>query len=67
MRESNRRAVLGRRGRFRTVLDALADMVPTVVEGGIVPGKAPGEAPAVVGQILLVRQSGKQAFLPPVH
>ena len=79
VRELNRRAVLGWRARFRGVfdgiaalypprdevdLDALADMVSTVVEGGIVMGKALGEPQMVVGQILLFRQFVKQTFQP---
>lgn len=79
VRELNRRAVLGWRARFRGVfdaiaavypprepvdLDALADMVSTVVEGGIVMGKALGEPHMVVHQILLFRQFVKQAFQP---
>ena len=82
VRELNRRAVLGWRARFRAMfeeiaalyppreevdLDALADMVSTVVEGGIVMGKALGEPHMVVGQILLLRQFIRRMFLPPVH
>lgn len=79
VRALNRRAVLGWRARFRAVfdeiaasyppreevdLDALADMVSTVVEGGIVMSKALGEPHMVVGQILLFRQFVKQLFQP---
>lgn len=79
VRELNRRAVLGWRARFRGVfdaiadvypprepvdLDALADMVSTVVEGGLVMGKALGEPHMVVGQLLLFRQFVKQTFQP---
>lgn len=82
VRDLNRRAVLGWRKRFRGMfdeiaavyppreevdLDALADMVSTVVEGGIVMGKALGEPHMVVGQILLLRQFIRRMFLPPVH
>ncbi len=42
-------------------------MVSTVVEGGIVMGKALGEPHMIVGQILLFRQFVKQAFQPPLH
>ncbi len=79
VRELNRRAVLGWRARFLDVfaaiadvypprepvdLGALADMVSTVVEGGIVMGKALGEPHMVVDQILLFRRFVKQAFQP---
>lgn len=79
VRDANRRAVLGWRARFRATLegiaavyppreavdlDALADMVNTVVEGGIVMSKALGEPHAVVGQILLLRTFVKRLFLP---
>ena len=82
VRDLNRRAVLGWRKRFRGMfdeiaavyppreevdLDALADMVSTVVEGGIGMGKALGEPHMVVGQILLLRQFIRRMFLPPVH
>mgnify|MGYP001145101412 CR=1 FL=1 len=82
VRALNRRAVLGWRGRFRAIfdeiaaayppreaidLDALADMISTVVEGGIVMGKALGEPHMIVGQILLLRQFVKQTFLPAVQ
>lgn len=82
VRDLNRRAVLGWRARFRAIfdeiaavyppreeidLDALADMVSTVVEGGIVMGKALGEPHMIVGQILLFRQFVKQVFQPPLH
>lgn len=48
-------------------LDALAEMVSNVVEGGIVLGRALSEPHMIVGQILLVRQFVKQTFLPPMH
>ena len=82
VRALNRRAVLGWRARFRAMLDeivaryppreeidldALSDMVSTVVEGGIVMGKALGEPHMIVGQILLFRQFLKQTFLPRPH
>ncbi len=82
VRDLNRRAVLGWRARFRAIfediavvyppreevdLDALADMVSTVVEGGIVMAKSLGEPHMIVGQILLLRQFVKQMFLPAPH
>lgn len=82
VRDLNRRAVLGWRARFRAMfdeiaalyppreevdLDALADMVSTVVEGGIVMGKALGEPHVIVGQILLLRQFLRQMFQPRLH
>lgn len=82
VRALNRRAVLGWRARFRAIfdeiaavyppreavdLDALADMVSTVVEGGIVMGKSLGEPHMIVGQILLLRQFIKQMFQPALH
>jgi len=82
VREANRRAVLGWRSRFRAKLDgiaaaypprepadldALADMVNTVVEGGLVMSKALGEPHAIVGQILLFRSFVKQLFQPARH
>lgn len=48
-------------------LDAVADMVSTVVEGGIVLGRELGEPNMIVMQILLLRQFVKQTFLPPMH
>ncbi len=82
VREMNRRAVLGWRARFRALfeeiaatypprepveMDALADMVNTVVEGGLVMSRALGEPQMIVGQILLLRTFVKQVFLPPPH
>lgn len=82
VRELNRRAVLGWRARFRAMfeeiaalyspreevdLDALADMVSTVVEGGIVMSKSLGEPHMIVGQILLLRQFLRQMFQPRLH
>jgi hypothetical protein len=48
-------------------LDALADMVSTVVEGGIVMSKSLGEPHMIVGQILLLRQFLRQMFQPRLH
>lgn len=82
VRELNRRAVLGWRARFRAMfdeiaalyppreevdLDALADMVSTVVEGGIVMSKSLGEPHMIVGQVLLLRQFLRQMFQPRLH
>ncbi len=82
VRALNRRAALGWRRRFRTIfddiiaiyrpreevdLDALADMVSTVVEGGIVMARSLGEPQMIVGQILLLRQFVKQTFQPALH
>jgi TetR/AcrR family transcriptional repressor of nem operon len=79
VRGANRRAVLGWRGRFRAMLDeiarrypprdevdldALADMVSAVVEGGIVLSKALGEPAALVGQVMLLRSYLKLLFQP---
>ena len=80
VRALNRRAVLGWRQRFRASfveiaehhpprepvdLDELADMVNTVVEGGIVMSKALDEPHMIVGQILLLRSYVRLLFTPP--
>jgi AcrR family transcriptional regulator len=79
VRSANRRAVLGWRKRFRAIfdeiaetypprepvdLDALSDMVSTVVEGGLVMNRALGEPKTVTGQIMLFRAFLKQMFQP---
>lgn len=79
VRALNRQAVLGWRARFRAVfdeialsypsaeevdLDALADMVSTVVEGGIVMGKALEEPHMIVGQVMLLRSYVRLLFQP---
>ncbi len=79
VRAANRRAILGWRARFRAALnevadrypprepvdlDVLADMINTVVEGGIVMSKALGEPHHIVGQILLMRNYIKLLFQP---
>lgn len=77
--EANRRAMLGWRSRFRAMfeetaarypmhddvdLDHLADMVSSVIEGGIVMARAVGE-PRVTGQqVLLLRSYVKLLFAP---
>jgi AcrR family transcriptional regulator len=77
--EANRRAVLGWRGRFRRIfaeitevyamrdkvdLDALADMVSAVIEGGIIMARAVGEPKITAEQILLLRSYLKLQFEP---
>lgn len=79
VREINRRAVLGWRARYRALfdrvaevypphddvdLDALSDMVSTVVEGGIVMGKALCEPHMIVGQVMLLRSYVRLLFAP---
>lgn len=79
VREANRRAVLGWRARFREIfeeilalypprepvdIDALSDMVNTVVEGGLVMNRALNDPRAVVGQLMLLRTFLKNLFLP---
>jgi AcrR family transcriptional regulator len=75
----NRQAVLAWRLRFRARLDAivarhpprepvdldaLSDMVNTVIEGGIVLSRALREPHMIVGQVLLMRQYLKLLFQP---
>lgn len=77
VRELNRRIVLGWRVRFRTLLDeiyehyeprddvdpdALADMVSTVIEGGLVLGRATGERAVLPNQLMLLRSYIKLLF-----
>ena len=79
VREINRRAVLGWRKRYRAIfdeiaktypprddvdLDALADFVSTVAEGGVVMGKALHEPQMVAGQVMLLRSYIKLLFEP---
>lgn len=79
VRATNRRAVLAWRERMRAHLDAVAahypphepvdleavaDFVNTVLEGGIVAARALGEPHMIVGQILLARQYVKLLFAP---
>ncbi|QFT96052.1 Transcriptional regulator AcuR [Roseovarius sp. THAF8] len=79
VRDANRRAVLGWRRRFREMFDeiakvyppqeevdlnALADFVSTVVEGGIVIAKSLGEPKMTAGQVMLLRQYIRLLFLP---
>ena len=82
VREANKRAVLGWRRRFREMfedvaelypprepvdLDALADMVSAVVEGGIVMARALGEPKATSDQVMLLRSYVKMLFSPSVQ
>ena len=82
VREANRRAVLGWRGRFRAIfdeipeiypmndavnLDHLSDMVSSVIEGGIVMSRAVGEPLITAQQILLLRSYVKLLFAPKVQ
>ena len=79
VREANRKAVLGWRARFKTMLqevadiypphdevdmDALADMVSAVTEGGIVMSRGLGEPSITSQQILLLRSYFKLLFTP---
>lgn len=79
VREANRRAVLGWRKRFRRLindvadayvlrddvaLDDLADMVSTVVEGGVVMARALDEPGVTSRQILMLRSYIKLLFSP---
>lgn len=79
IREKNRITVLSWRSRFKDTLleiaeiypanepidlDDLADMVSTVVEGGIVMSKALQEPAILARQILLLRSYIKMLFLP---
>jgi TetR/AcrR family transcriptional repressor of nem operon len=79
VREANRRAVLGWRRRFRAMFDDiaevypvnddvdlthLADMVSSVIEGGLVMSRAVGEPLITAQQILLLRSYVKLLFSP---
>jgi AcrR family transcriptional regulator len=79
VREANRRAVLGWRRRFRALfdevvkiypmnddvdLDHLADMVSSVIEGGLVMSRAVGEPQITAQQIMLLRSYMKLLFSP---
>jgi TetR/AcrR family transcriptional repressor of nem operon len=79
VKAANRNAVLAWRVRLRALLDevaaaypphepvdltALADLMNTVVEGGLVMSRALGEPHMIVGQILLLRQYLKLLFTP---
>lgn len=79
VRAINRQAVLGWRARFRSIfkeimaiypphdrvdIDALADMVSAVIEGGIIMGRALGEPKATSEQVLMLRSYVKLLFAP---
>jgi TetR/AcrR family transcriptional repressor of nem operon len=80
VKRANCAAVLAWRHRLRALLEevaatypprekvdltALADMMNTVVEGGLVMSRALGEPHMIVGQMLLLRQYLKLLFTPP--
>jgi AcrR family transcriptional regulator len=82
VREANRRAVLGWRRRFREMfdeiastypindnvdLDHLADMVSSVVEGGIIMSRALGDPLITSQQIMLLRSYVKFLFAPRIQ
>lgn len=82
VREANRRAVLGWRSRFRAMFDEisavysmnddvdpddLADMVSTVIEGGIVMARAVGDPPITARQVMLLRSYVKLLYSPRTH
>lgn len=82
VREANRRAVLGWRRRFRAMfddiaavhpanddvdLDQLADMVSSVIEGGIVMARALDEPLVTAQQVLLLRSYIKLLYSPRVQ
>ncbi|MFD0986882.1 TetR/AcrR family transcriptional regulator [Methyloligella solikamskensis] len=79
VREANRRAVLGWRQRFRAMfdditavyrphdevdLDHLADMVSSVIEGGLVMARAIGDPSVTSQQVMLLRSYVKLLFSP---
>lgn len=79
VRDLNRKAVLGWRTRFRAILeeianryppkedidlDAMADMVSTILEGGIVLSKALATPRVLSDQVLLFRNMIRAMFLP---
>lgn len=79
VREANRRAVLGWRQRFRAMfedvaavypahddvdLDHLADMVSSVIEGGLVMARALQDPPVTAQQVMLLRSYVKLLFSP---
>lgn len=82
VRDLNRAAVLGWRRRFRRILDAiasrrppreevdleaLADMVSTTVEGGIVLSKALNDPQVLAQQVRLLRTFIKMTFAGPAQ
>lgn len=82
VRDANQRAVLGWRARFRKMfdeiaevyplrdnvdLDHLADMVSSVIEGGIVMSRATGEPLITAQQVMLLRSYVKLLFSPNIQ
>lgn len=82
VREANRRAVLGWRARFRTMLDDvaaiyppaddvdlddLADMFSSQIEGGIILARALEDHRLTARQVLLLRSYLKLLFTPRTH
>ncbi|WP_156839411.1 TetR/AcrR family transcriptional regulator [Novosphingobium aquimarinum] len=81
VRDANRRAVMGWRARFRAMIDDilasypmhdvvdpddLADLVNTIIEGGLVMGRALDDPGITPRQILLLRSYLKLQFSPRV-
>jgi len=81
IQETNKQAVLAWRRRFRGMfeeimvvytprepieIDQLADMVSTVLEGGIVLSKALKEPQGLADQVLVLRSFVKLRFQPPI-
>ncbi|GGC04852.1 hypothetical protein GCM10011494_24240 [Novosphingobium endophyticum] len=82
VRDANARAVLGWRRRFRSMLEAiaqvypmqddvdlnhLADMVSAVIEGGLIMSRALGESSITSQQVLLMRSYLKILFSPGIQ
>jgi TetR/AcrR family transcriptional regulator, transcriptional repressor for nem operon len=82
VREANARAVLGWRKRFRTMLDEivavyplqdevdldhLADMVSTMIEGGLIMSRALGDPAITAQQVLLMRSYLRLQFRQTPH
>ena len=82
VRDANRRAVTGWRKRFRAMfdeiveiypvrdgvdLDHLADMVNSVIEGGIIMSRAMGEPSITAQQVMLMRSYVKLLFSPNIQ
>jgi len=63
----NRQVLLDWRVRFRTKLDALADMISAVVDGGIVLSKVLGEPQALGKQLMFFRSYIAFLFAPTNH
>lgn len=82
VRELNRRIVLHWRARFSAILaeiveqhpprepvdtEALADMVSTIIEGGLVLGRATGDTQILPTQLMLLRHYVQLLFEPPAE